>query len=100
MSRPATATSVAIACALALVAPARAQRPNQAEDESTALVEEGRNALKHHDLDDAAKALDQAINLNSRRVEAYVFAFFGRAHPTASQLAAANAELATVRLHQ
>ena len=34
------------------------------------------------------------------RVEAYVFAFFGRAHPTASQFAAANAELATVRLHQ
>lgn len=34
------------------------------------------------------------------RVEAYVFAFFGRAHPTASQLADANTELATVRLHQ
>ena len=34
------------------------------------------------------------------RLEAYVFAFFGRAHPTASQLAAANAELATVRLHR
>ena len=34
------------------------------------------------------------------RVEAYVFAFFGRAHPTASQLAAANAELATVRPHR
>jgi hypothetical protein len=32
------------------------------------------------------------------RVEAYVFAFFGRAHPTAAQLAAANAEIATVRL--
>jgi hypothetical protein len=31
-------------------------------------------------------------------VEAYVWAFFGRARPTAAQLAAANAELRTVRL--
>jgi hypothetical protein len=32
------------------------------------------------------------------RVEAYVWAFFGRAHPTVAQLAAANAELRTVKL--
>ncbi|MGE5185367.1 MAG: tetratricopeptide repeat protein [Acidobacteriota bacterium] len=51
---------------------AHAQRPNQAEDESVALVEEGRAALRSNHLDDAAKALDQAIALNPRRVEAYV----------------------------
>jgi hypothetical protein len=33
-------------------------------------------------------------------VEAYVWAFFGRARPTARQLAAANAELQTVRLRR
>jgi len=32
------------------------------------------------------------------KVDAYVWAFFGRAHPTAAQLAAANAELHTVKL--
>jgi hypothetical protein len=32
------------------------------------------------------------------RIEATVWAFFGRAHPTRTQLAAANAELRTVRL--
>lgn len=32
------------------------------------------------------------------RLEAYVWAFFGRARPSAAQLAAANAELRTVRL--
>jgi hypothetical protein len=34
------------------------------------------------------------------RVEAYVWAFFGRARPTRAQLAAANSELRTVRLRQ
>jgi len=34
------------------------------------------------------------------RLEAYVWAFFGRTHPTPKQLAAANLELATVRLHR
>ena len=34
------------------------------------------------------------------RVEAYVWAFFGRARPTAVQLGAANAELHTVRLRR
>ncbi|HET9991464.1 MAG TPA: tetratricopeptide repeat protein, partial [Kofleriaceae bacterium] len=52
--------------------PALAQRPNQAEDESAGFVDEGRTALRHGDLDDAARALDQAIALNPRRVEAYV----------------------------
>ena len=33
-------------------------------------------------------------------VEAYVWAFFGRGRPTAGQLAAANAELRTVRLRR
>ena len=53
-------------------APALAQRPNQGEDESAALVDEGRTALKKGELDQAANALDQAIALNPRRVEAYV----------------------------
>ncbi|MBA3465052.1 MAG: tetratricopeptide repeat protein [Deltaproteobacteria bacterium] len=55
-----------------LAAPAAAQRPNQGEDESAALVDEGRAALRAGKLDNAAKALDQAIALNPRRVEAYV----------------------------
>lgn len=57
---------------LAVSAPALAQRPNQAEDESATFVEQGRASLKRGDLDDAAKALDQAMALNPRRVEAYV----------------------------
>ncbi|MEO6773594.1 MAG: tetratricopeptide repeat protein [Kofleriaceae bacterium] len=52
--------------------PAHAQRPNQAEDESAGFVAEGREALREGELDDAAKALDQAIALNPRRIEAYV----------------------------
>ncbi len=51
---------------------AHAQRPNQGDDESAALVDEGRSALKNGKLDDAAKALDQAISLNPRRVDAYI----------------------------
>jgi tetratricopeptide (TPR) repeat protein len=63
----------ACACAVvALAGDARAQRPNQGEDESAGFVDEGRASLKRGDLDDAAKALDQAISLNPRRVEAYV----------------------------
>lgn len=63
----------ALLCATVAVAvPAYAQRPNQGEDESAALVSEGRAALKRGKLDDAASALDQAIALNPRRVEAYV----------------------------
>lgn len=69
MSRSATATSALV---LLLSAGAYAQRPNQGEDESAAFVEEGRAALRAGKLDDAGKALDQAITLNPRRVEAYV----------------------------
>lgn len=72
MSKLATRISV-VAVAVALAAtPALAQRNNQGEDESSALVDEGRSALRKGHLDDAAKALDQAIALNPRRVEAYV----------------------------
>jgi tetratricopeptide (TPR) repeat protein len=66
------ASRLIVAAVLVAAAPAAAQRPNQAEDESAALVDEGRTALKKGALDDAAKALDQAIALNPRRVEAYV----------------------------
>ncbi len=63
----------ALTLAIAIVAaPAHAQRPNQGDDESAALVDEGRIALKKNKLDEAAKALDQAIALNPRRVDAYV----------------------------
>ncbi|MEO8550105.1 MAG: tetratricopeptide repeat protein, partial [Kofleriaceae bacterium] len=65
-------TSVTLVALIALAAPAFAQRPNQGEDESAGFVEEGRAALRRGELDDAAKALDQAITLNPRRVEAYV----------------------------
>jgi tetratricopeptide (TPR) repeat protein len=69
MSRLATTTSLIIllACGVAF-----AQRPNQGEDESAAFVQEGRVALRAGKLDDAARALDQALALNPRRVEAYV----------------------------
>jgi tetratricopeptide (TPR) repeat protein len=62
----------AIVVLLAIASPVLAQRPNQGEDESATFVEEGRAALRRGDLGDAAKALDQAITLNPRRVEAYV----------------------------
>jgi len=72
MSRLAMRTRWMLLAVLAWATPALAQRPNQGEDESAALVAEGRTALKKGALDDAAKALDQAIALNPRRVEAYV----------------------------
>ena len=65
MSRWVTATSLVLCLAVGV---AFAQRPNQGEDESAAFVEEGRTALKRGKLDDAAKALDQALALNPRRV--------------------------------
>ncbi len=69
MSRLVTTTSllVCLACGVAF-----AQRPNQGEDESAAFVQVGRAALRRGELDDAARALDQAIALNPRRVDAYV----------------------------
>src|SRR4051812_4863033 len=70
MSRSATATSALVL--LLAAGSAHAQRANQGEDESAAFVEEGRVALRKGQLDDAGKALDQAIALNPRRVEAYV----------------------------
>jgi tetratricopeptide (TPR) repeat protein len=51
---------------------ALAQRPSQGEDESAAFVQQGRTALRKGELDAAARALDQALALNPRRVEAYV----------------------------
>ena len=57
---------------VALLGPAAAQRPHQGDDDSAALAAEGRAALRAGRLDDAAKALDQALALNPRRVEAYV----------------------------
>src|SRR5262245_20583563 len=75
MRGSATATSViAVIAAMAtvLAAPAAAQRPNQGEDESAALCEAGRRSLRSGDLGGAARALDQALALNPRRIEAYV----------------------------
>jgi len=65
MSRSATATSLALCV---MVGVAFAQRPNQGEDESAGFVQEGRAALKRGELDDAARALDQALALNPRDV--------------------------------
>ncbi|HEY0192659.1 MAG TPA: tetratricopeptide repeat protein, partial [Kofleriaceae bacterium] len=64
--------ALVLAIAAVRAAPAAAQRLTQGEDESTALVSEGRTALRDHDLDTAAKAFDQAIALNPRRIESYV----------------------------
>jgi tetratricopeptide (TPR) repeat protein len=78
MSRSAMRTSrlvlgLGLGLAIALRgAPAHAQRPTQGDDESAALVGEGRTALRQGALDHAASALDQALALNPRRVEAYV----------------------------
>ncbi|HEY4240204.1 MAG TPA: tetratricopeptide repeat protein [Kofleriaceae bacterium] len=60
----------ALIAALLVATPAFAQQ--KGEDESAALVEEGRADLRHGALGDAGKALDQAIALNPRRVDAYV----------------------------
>jgi tetratricopeptide (TPR) repeat protein len=62
----------AVFAMLVIALPAHAQRPGQGDDESASLVDEGRAALRAGKLDDAAAALDQAIALNPRRVEAYV----------------------------
>ncbi|MEJ7599790.1 MAG: tetratricopeptide repeat protein [Kofleriaceae bacterium] len=75
MSSSAIRTDLLLCAAFAilvLAGPARAQPSGQGDDESAALVDEGRAALTAGALDDAAKALDQAIALNPRRVEAYV----------------------------
>ena len=71
MRASAIAISAVAALLVALPPAAHAQRPNQGEDESAELVAEGRAALRDGDHDDAARALDQAIALNPRRLEAY-----------------------------
>ena len=58
--------------AIALLATVAHAQPTKGEDESAALIEDGRASLKKGELGDAAKALDQAIALNPRRVDAYV----------------------------
>lgn len=76
MSRSATRTRARAAIALAIAAwlgaPVHAQRPAQGDDDSAALVSAGRAALRRGALGDAARALDEAIALNPRRIEAYV----------------------------
>jgi len=59
-----------VVLALVGVAPARAQQ--RGEDDSAELVDEGRRALRARKYGDAAEALDQALALNPRRIEAYV----------------------------
>jgi len=72
MSRSAIRTSALIVALVTWGAPGHAQRPSPGDDESAALVGEGRAALRRGALDQATKALDQAIALNPRRLEAYV----------------------------
>ncbi len=55
----------------ALVTPVVAQ-PQQSEDDSAALVREGREALRARSYAAAAQALDQALALNPRRIDAYI----------------------------
>ena len=68
----AVGAALALGLTLGAPSPAHAQRSGQGEDDSAALVSEGRDALRAGKLADAGKALDQAIALNPRRVEAYV----------------------------
>lgn len=66
---------LAALCAAALVttaSPARAQRGNKSEDESAAFVAEARTAILAKRFDDAARALELALQLNPRRIDAYV----------------------------
>jgi tetratricopeptide (TPR) repeat protein len=81
MRGSAIATSL-LALALA-AAPAVAQP--RGDDDSAALVEDGRRALKAGDYGAAGKALDQALALNPRRIEAYVLraaVFAAKGEPT------------------
>ena len=47
-------------------------QPQQAEDDSVELVREGRAALRERAYERAARALDQSLALNPRRIEAYI----------------------------
>ncbi|MBK7197546.1 MAG: tetratricopeptide repeat protein [Myxococcales bacterium] len=81
MRGSAIATSV---LALALLAAPAAAQP-RGDDDSAALVEDGRRALKAGDYGAAGKALDQALALNPRRIEAYVLraaVFAAKGEPT------------------
>ncbi len=71
---PRRALAVALGLTVLAVAPAaaRAQRPTQGDDESGALVADGRQALTARDYRAAARALDEALAVNPRRLEAYV----------------------------
>ncbi len=72
-TRTLAGTLIALVLSAALpAATAFAQRAGQGEDDSAALVAEGRAALREGKLDAAGRALDQALALNPRRVEAYV----------------------------
>lgn len=64
--------ALAAAALLATAAPAQAQRGNKSEDESSAFVAEARTAILAKRFDDAARALDLALQLNPRRIDAYV----------------------------
>lgn len=72
MSRWVTATSAVVVLACLAGGVAFAQRPTRGDDDSAAFVREGRAALRRGDLDEAARALDQALVLDPRRVDAYV----------------------------
>src|SRR5512140_3541844 len=69
----ATATSLLVLLGLLVCfwpAPARAQ--NSDDDESALLVSEGRADLAKHNYAGAASALDRALRLNPRRLDAYI----------------------------
>lgn len=68
----ALAAAVLLALWLGGAAPAGAQQPGRLEDESAQFVAEARSAIRDNRLEDAARSLDQAIQLNPRRIEAYV----------------------------
>ncbi|MCB9574628.1 MAG: tetratricopeptide repeat protein [Kofleriaceae bacterium] len=75
--RPGALAAAVLAVTLAAVGAvaardAHAQGRARGDDDSAALVEDGRRALRRGAYDDAAAALDQAIALNPRRIEAYV----------------------------
>ncbi len=65
------AASILLALSLA-AGPAAAQRPGEREDESAQFVVEARNAVRDGRLRDAARSLDQALQLDRPSIDAYV----------------------------
>ncbi|MBP9087210.1 MAG: tetratricopeptide repeat protein [Kofleriaceae bacterium] len=63
---------VAVPLLTAIAPPSVLAQPQQAEDDSVELVREGRAALRDRAYDRAARALDQSLALNPRRIEAYI----------------------------